>query len=125
MKADLTGKQRALESQLATTTSSIRLLQAEVKREEAELAKDKLKLEELERNAKAAEAERKRLNKNVRLTDVDVMATKDTDKSRLQVHPVLKQLDESNVEEVETAEFKLEMKNEETVLSEVCPRDAG
>lgn len=54
-----------LESQLATTTSSIRLLQAEIKREEAELAKDKLKLEELERNAKAAESERKRLNKNV------------------------------------------------------------
>ncbi|EEQ31445.1 conserved hypothetical protein [Microsporum canis CBS 113480] len=82
------GESRVLESQLATTTSSIRLLQAEIKREEAELAKDKLKLEELERNAKAAESERKRLNKN------------------------------SSMNETANADFKLEMKNEETVLGE-------
>ncbi|KAM5432115.1 hypothetical protein MferCBS31731_007616 [Microsporum ferrugineum] len=94
------GESRVLESQLATTTSSIRLLQAEIKREEAELAKDKLKLEELERNAKAAESERKRLNKNV--------------------HPVLKQLDKSSMNETTAnADFKLEMKNEETVLGEI------
>ncbi|KAM5447457.1 hypothetical protein MaudCBS49596_005968 [Microsporum audouinii] len=93
------GESRVLESQLATTTSSIRLLQAEIKREEAELAKDKLKLEELERNAKAAESERKRLNKNV--------------------HPVLKQLDKSSMNETANADFKLEMKNEETVLGEI------
>ncbi|EFQ99331.1 hypothetical protein MGYG_02344 [Nannizzia gypsea CBS 118893] len=94
------GESRALESQLATATSSIQLLQAEIKREEAELARDKLKLEELERNAKAAEAERKRLNKNV--------------------HPVLKQLDEPSVEEIAvSAEFKLDMKNEEAVLCEI------
>ncbi|EZF15949.1 hypothetical protein H112_05886 [Trichophyton rubrum D6] len=93
------GESRALESQLAAATSSIRLLQAEIKREEAELAKDKLKLEELERNAKAAEAERKRLNKNV--------------------HPVLKQLDESSVEGAVSAEFRLEVKNEESLFSEI------
>ncbi|KAK2873746.1 hypothetical protein FQN49_002109 [Arthroderma sp. PD_2] len=96
------GDSRALEGQLATTTSSIRLLQAEIKREEAELAKDTLKLEELERNAKAAESERKRLNKNV--------------------HPVLKQLDESSIGDAANgaADFKLsELKNDETVLSEL------
>lgn len=60
---------------MAAATSSIRLLQAEIKREEAELAKDKLKLEELERNAKAAEAERKRLNKNVRAPTCCLLST--------------------------------------------------
>ncbi|KAK2742814.1 hypothetical protein FQN57_005105 [Myotisia sp. PD_48] len=64
-----------LERQLATMTGSVRLLQAEIRREETELARDKAKLEELERNAKAAEGERKRLRKNV--------------------HPVLKRLDDS------------------------------
>ncbi|KAF3482808.1 uncharacterized protein GIQ15_02132 [Arthroderma uncinatum] len=93
------GESRALEGQLATTTSSIRLLQAEIKREEAELAKDRLKLEELERNAKAAESERKRLSKNV--------------------HPVLKQLDESSMNEAGSGVADFTLKDDETVLSEL------
>jgi hypothetical protein len=46
-------------------TNSIRLLKAEVKREEAELAKERTRLEELEKNAKAAKLERKRQSKKV------------------------------------------------------------
>ena len=46
-------------------TNSIRLLEAEIKREEAELAKEKTRLDELNKNAKAAKAARKRQSKNV------------------------------------------------------------
>ncbi|KAK2802670.1 hypothetical protein FQN50_007278 [Emmonsiellopsis sp. PD_5] len=55
---------RTLELQLASTTNSADLLRAEIKREEAELAKETTQLEELEKNAKAAKAERKRQTKN-------------------------------------------------------------
>lgn len=51
--------------QLTMTTSSIRLLKAEIKREEAELQKENDKLEELGRNAKMARQARKRQSKNV------------------------------------------------------------
>lgn len=47
------------------TTNSIRLLKAEIKREEAELQKEKDKLEELGRNARMAKQARKRQSKNV------------------------------------------------------------
>ncbi|KAK2806622.1 hypothetical protein FQN51_006588 [Onygenales sp. PD_10] len=55
---------RTLELQLSSTTNSADLLRAEIKREEAELAKETAQLEELEKNAKAAKAERKRQTKN-------------------------------------------------------------
>jgi kinetochore protein Fta7 len=56
---------RVLEIQLATTTNSVDLLRAEIKREESELAREVSQLGELEKNAKAAKAERKRQSKNV------------------------------------------------------------
>lgn len=46
-------------------TSSATLLRREIKREEAELARDIKKLEELEKNAKAAKAQSKKQTKNV------------------------------------------------------------
>ncbi|OAX84288.1 hypothetical protein ACJ72_01353 [Emergomyces africanus] len=55
---------RALELQLATATNSADLLRAEISREEAQLAKERAQLEELEKNAKAAQAERRRQTKN-------------------------------------------------------------
>ncbi|PGH12788.1 hypothetical protein AJ79_04012 [Helicocarpus griseus UAMH5409] len=55
---------RALELQLATATNSADLLRAEIRREEAQLAKEKAQLEELEKNARAAQAERKKQAKN-------------------------------------------------------------
>ncbi|KAJ9245390.1 CENP-Q, a CENPA-CAD centromere complex subunit-domain-containing protein [Paecilomyces variotii] len=64
---------RSLEAHLATVNSSIDLLQAEIDKEEALLAKETKQLEEMEKNAKAAESERKRQMKNE--------------------HPVLRQLD--------------------------------
>lgn len=51
---------------MATVTNSVDLLKAEVEKEEALLAKETRQLEELEKNAKRAEAERKRQMKNVR-----------------------------------------------------------
>ncbi|KMP05392.1 hypothetical protein CIRG_05073 [Coccidioides immitis RMSCC 2394] len=56
---------RLLESQLATMTSSATLLRREIKREETELARETAKLEELERNAKAAKVQSKKQSKNV------------------------------------------------------------
>ncbi|EEH11557.1 conserved hypothetical protein [Histoplasma capsulatum G186AR] len=55
---------RALELQLAAVVNSADLLRAEIAREEAQLAKDKAQLEELEKNARAAQTERKRQTRN-------------------------------------------------------------
>lgn len=52
---------------MATVTDSIGLLRSEVEREEALLAKDTKQLQEMEKNAKRAETERRRQMKNVRL----------------------------------------------------------
>lgn len=57
--------QRILEANLATTKDSADLLRAEIVKEEALLAEEKLSLQEVEKNAKRAEAERKRQMKNV------------------------------------------------------------
>jgi hypothetical protein len=57
--------QRTLEANLATITDSADLLRAEIAKEEALLAEEKLSLQEMERNAKRAEVERKRQMKNV------------------------------------------------------------
>ncbi|WEW57163.1 hypothetical protein PRK78_002625 [Emydomyces testavorans] len=65
MTPGLIGMQRLLESQLATMASSAALLRNEIKREELELARDTGKLEELEKNAKAAKAQSKKQTKNL------------------------------------------------------------
>ncbi len=57
--------QRALVASLATVKDSADLLRAEIAKEEALLAQEKTSLQEMEKNAKRAEAERKRQMKNV------------------------------------------------------------
>jgi hypothetical protein len=54
-----------LETQLSTTRNTIDLLKLEVEREEALLAKETKYVEEMEKNAKKAEVERRRQMKNV------------------------------------------------------------
>ena len=53
---------------MATMTDSSELLKAEVEKEEALLAKETKQLQEMGKNTKRAETERKRQMKNVRLT---------------------------------------------------------
>ncbi|GLI75695.1 hypothetical protein PoHVEF18_003957 [Penicillium ochrochloron] len=65
---------RTLEANLATIQDSADLLRAEIAKEEALLADEKQSLQEMERNAKRAEVERKRQMKNE--------------------HPVLRKLDD-------------------------------
>lgn len=57
--------QRLLEANLATMNDSVDLLQAEIAKEEALLASEIKSFQEMEKNAKRAESERKRQNKNV------------------------------------------------------------
>jgi hypothetical protein len=57
--------QRLLEANLATMNDSVDLLKAEIAKEEALLASETKSLEEMDKNAKRAEAERKRQTKNV------------------------------------------------------------
>lgn len=57
--------QRTLETNLATMNDSIDLLKAEIAKEEALLADEKKSLQEMDKNAKRAMAERKRQMKNV------------------------------------------------------------
>ncbi|CRL26235.1 unnamed protein product [Penicillium camemberti] len=64
---------RSLEAHLATMNDSVDLLKAEIAKEEALLAGETKSLQEMDKNAKRAEAERKRQTKNE--------------------HPVLRQLD--------------------------------
>ncbi|KAJ5569425.1 uncharacterized protein N7459_008855 [Penicillium hispanicum] len=66
--------QRTLEAGLTTMKDSIDLLKSEIAKEEALLAGEKKSLQEMDKNAKRAEAERKRQTKNE--------------------HPVLRHLDE-------------------------------
>lgn len=60
--------QRTLEASLATVQDSIDLLRSEIAKEEMLLAGEKKQLQEMDKNAKRAEAERKRQTKNVRRT---------------------------------------------------------
>ncbi|KAE8147139.1 CENP-Q, a CENPA-CAD centromere complex subunit-domain-containing protein [Aspergillus avenaceus] len=55
---------RSLEANLATMTDSIDLLRAEIEKEELLLAKEKKQLQEIEKNARRVEAEKKRQLKN-------------------------------------------------------------
>ncbi|KAI9373883.1 CENP-Q, a CENPA-CAD centromere complex subunit-domain-containing protein [Aspergillus egyptiacus] len=78
----------ALETSLSTITDSIDLLDNEIAKEEALLARETKQLHEMERNAKRAEAERKRQMKNE--------------------HPVLRQLhDNPTKQAVQPAGFNL------------------
>ncbi|KAF7587139.1 hypothetical protein BBP40_007688 [Aspergillus hancockii] len=77
----------SLEASLATVTDSVHLLNAEIEKEEALLAKETKQLQEMEKNAKRAEAERKRQLKNE--------------------HPVLRQLNASSQQNQEHTQFIL------------------
>jgi hypothetical protein len=92
--------QRSLEANLATMKDSIGLLKAEIAKEEALLADEKKTLQEMDKNAKRAEAERKRQNKNE--------------------HPILQQLNELPQIPDQTSEFSLlDIKGSQATLDEV------
>lgn len=78
---------------MATVKDSTDLLKTEADREEALLAKEKKQLQEMEKNAKRAEMERKRQLKNVRISCVGMRRVV-TD--LLQEHPVLRKLGEAS-----------------------------
>jgi kinetochore protein Fta7 len=56
-----------LETQVSTATNTIDLLKLEIEREDALLARELKQVEDMEKNAKKAETERKRQMKNVRV----------------------------------------------------------
>ncbi|OQD75391.1 hypothetical protein PENDEC_c007G04163 [Penicillium decumbens] len=92
---------QSLEANLATMKDSIDLLKAEIAKEEALLADEKKSLQEMEKNAKRAEAERKRQTKNE--------------------HPVLRQLNElPQVPDQSSSEFSLlDTKADQATLDEL------
>ncbi|KAL2001087.1 hypothetical protein VTN02DRAFT_2254 [Thermoascus thermophilus] len=95
---------RSLQAQLAMVTNSVDLLKAEVEREEALLAKETKQLEELEKNAQRAEAERKRQMKNE--------------------HPVLRQLDDlssSSSRDQKLGKFAGQIKTDGVALCDYDP----
>ncbi|OJK00859.1 hypothetical protein ASPACDRAFT_42360 [Aspergillus aculeatus ATCC 16872] len=81
----------SLETALATMNDSIDLLKVEVEKEEALLEKERKQLQEMERNAKGVEAERKRQMKNVRILFSD-SKIKSLIIVFIKEHPVLRQL---------------------------------
>ncbi|KAJ5281254.1 CENP-A-nucleosome distal centromere subunit CENP-Q [Penicillium angulare] len=83
---------RTLEANLATITDSTDLLKAEIAKEEALLASERRELQDMDKNAKRAEAERKRQSKNVRKALIDLRLSLLTFISPKE-HPVLRQLD--------------------------------
>jgi kinetochore protein Fta7 len=91
---------RSLEANLATMKDSIDLLKAEIAKEEALLADEKKALREMDKNAKMAEAERKRQTKNE--------------------HPILQQLGELPQIPDQTSEFTLlDTKGSQATLDEL------
>lgn len=108
---------------MATATDSIALLKAEVEREEALLARDTKQLQEMEKNAKRAETERKRQMKNVRPVDdpkIKQIRAERLIHSSLQEHTVLRHLDNLPKTQDHPAEFTLaDLKDVETSFSEV------
>ncbi|GAQ06537.1 hypothetical protein ALT_3858 [Aspergillus lentulus] len=90
----------SLESSLASMTDSIDLLKAEIEREETLLAKETKQLQEMEKNANRAEAERKRQMKNE--------------------HPALRQLDDIPKTQGRAAHFAiLEAKDSQSGYDEL------
>lgn len=57
--------QRLLDAQLSTATNTVDILKMEIEKEEALLAQETKYVDEMEKNAKKAEAERRRQMKNV------------------------------------------------------------
>lgn len=98
---------------------SIGLLEAEIKKEEVLLAEEKKSLQEMDKNAKRAEAERKRQMKNVcEPIRGALIATTNT---ILQEHPVLRQLDELPRSKDQTSDVftLLNTQTSQTALEEV------
>ncbi|EEA22613.1 hypothetical protein TMatcc_001458 [Talaromyces marneffei ATCC 18224] len=96
---------RVLETQLSTTRNTIDLLKLEIEREEALLAKETKYVEEMEKNAKKAEVERKRQMKNE--------------------HPVLRHIDahsgDANGSSSSVPFVVLDRSKEQTALCEMEP----
>ncbi|KAJ5081880.1 CENP-A-nucleosome distal centromere subunit CENP-Q [Penicillium alfredii] len=92
---------RSLEGNLATMKDSIGLLRAEIAKEEALLSSETKSLQEMDKNAKRAEAERKRQAKHE--------------------HPVLRQLDAlPQISDAMSSEFRLlDSKNNQATLDEL------
>ena len=95
------------------------LLKAEIAKEEALLADEKQSLQEMDKNAKRAEAERKRLSKNVchlkcwnMVYFADMLLFKE--------HPVLRQLDELPQDSTASEFTLLNTKSSQTTFDEVC-----
>ena len=65
LEADADEMQRTLEASLAAVQDSTELLRLEIAKEEAFLASERRSLQDMDKNAKRAEAERKRQMKNV------------------------------------------------------------
>jgi kinetochore protein Fta7 len=86
--------QRTLEANFATIKDSSDILRAEIAKEEALLADEKLSLQEMVKNAKRAETERKRQMKNVSAETLLEYWTQRWLTLISQEHPVLRQLDE-------------------------------
>lgn len=102
-------------------TDSIGLLKAEVEKEEALLARETKQLQEMEKNAKRAETERKRQMKNASLTSVVEWFEIATNLLVSQEHPVLRHLDSfPQAQDSKPSEFTLaDMRDNDTTFSEV------
>ncbi|KAJ5645952.1 CENP-A-nucleosome distal centromere subunit CENP-Q [Penicillium lividum] len=90
---------RTLEASLATMKDSTDLLKAEIAKEEALLANEKRELQVMDKNAKRAEAERKRQTKNE--------------------HPVLRQLDDLPPDSGPSGFTLVDTKPSQTTLDEL------
>ncbi|EAL93526.1 hypothetical protein KXX16_006367 [Aspergillus fumigatus] len=95
----------SLESSLATMNDSIDLLKAEIEREEALLAKETKQLQEMEKNANRAEAERKRQMKNV--SSLGWFRPYNMSLIILKEHPALRQLDDLPKTQFQAAHFRI------------------
>ncbi|EAW18791.1 uncharacterized protein NFIA_087470 [Aspergillus fischeri NRRL 181] len=95
----------SLESSLATMTDSVDLLKAEIGREEALLAKETKQLQEMEKNANRAEAERKRQMKNV--SSLEWFWSYNMSLIILKEHPALRQLDDFPKTQGQAAHFRI------------------
>ncbi|KAE8378355.1 CENP-Q, a CENPA-CAD centromere complex subunit-domain-containing protein [Aspergillus bertholletiae] len=93
----------SLEASLATVMDSTDLLKAEIEKEEALLAKETKHLQEIEKNAKRAEVERKRQLKNE--------------------HPVLRQLSAPGQPSSDSTQFILASENDSSTTFEELETD--
>lgn len=98
---------------------SIDLLKSEIAKEEALLASEKKALQEMDKNAKRADAERKRQMKKVR--ELLHISKQLRANCLLQEHPVLRQLDNpKEAQDGQSSEFTLaDAKNSQINLDDV------